>query len=553
MAEPWEMNWSTPQAPAGGSGMPWEQDWNAAPAAPPMSTGEKAMDAIKSLGTETLKGTLALGGMVGDLTNLGAKGIEKASNAVSDALGTERYQRPETPSALDAIPTTASLSKSLTDALGEDFYKPKSEWGKAAGAVGSFLPGAALTAATGGGSLASNVARYAIAPGAATFAAEKYLPESDYKTYLVAGAGVGASLANPARIVTPLPATAAKQAAVAALENEGVTSLTAGQRTGNKSLQYLESAASHAPGAGHGAANVEAEGQRQFTEAVLRRAGAAGEATPEVLGANQRRLGQTFEDLSTRNNLVPDNHFVNDVVDAARNYRRVPDSQQRQMVQGYIDDIIDHVNNGHMPGPQYQEMRSRLSRESNGLRVSDPTLSQALRDLRNGLDNAMSRSIAPADQQAWQTARREYSAQKVIEKAASRAGEATAEGQITPANLRNTLPKAGGGYARGEGDFNELARSGVSVMTPLPNSGTAQRTNAFHLLNAGLLGIPQAAAGRVVMSRPVQDILANQLMAGSMPANPAARRLLMAEMLQRAGNQSGITIRPVQQPSAETQ
>jgi hypothetical protein len=42
-------------------------------------------------------------------------------------------------------------------------------------------------------------------------------------------------------------------------------------------------------------------------------------------------------------------------------------------------------------------------------------------------------------------------------------------------------------------------------------------------------------------------------MAGSMPANPAARRLLMAEMLQRAGNQSGITIRPVQQPSAETQ
>jgi hypothetical protein len=177
-----------------------------------------------------------------------------------------------------------------------------------------------------------------------------------------------------------------------------------------------------------------------------------------------------------------------------------------QMVQGYIDDIIDHVNNGHMPGPQYQEMRSRLSRESNGLRVSDPTLSQALRDLRNGLDNAMSRSIAPADQQAWQTARREYSAQKVIEKAASRAGEATAEGQITPANLRNTLPKAVGGYARGEGDFNELARSGVSVMTPLPNSGTAQRTNAFHLLNAGLLGIPQAAAGRVVMSRPVQSI-----------------------------------------------
>src|SRR6185503_2577249 len=149
-------------------------------------------------------------------------------------------------------------------------------------------------------------------------------------------------------------------------------------------------------------------------------------------------LGRTFEDLSARNNLVPDNQFVTDIVDAARNYRRVPDSQQRQMVQGYIDDIVEHVNNGQMPGPQYQEMRSRLSRQANGLRMSDPTLSEALRDMRVALDSGMRRSIHPDDAALWDTARREYGAQKVIEKAASKAGEITAEGQITPANLRNT-------------------------------------------------------------------------------------------------------------------
>lgn len=500
-----------------------------------LSVGEKATDAYKGLGTGAIKGTLALGGAIGDLTDLGAKGIEKASNFVADKLGVERYQRPETPSVLNNIPTTESLSKRLKEALGADFYQPKSDYGKVAERVGEFIPGAAAASATGGGSLAGNVARYAVAPGAATFTAEKYLPESDAKPYLVAGSGLAASLINPARAITPLPASPARRAAVDALEREGVTSLTAGQRTGNERLRYLEDAASSAPMAGHGVERIEHEGQRQFTEAALRRAGAGGAATPEVLGQNYRRLGQAFNDLSARNNLVPDNQFVNDIVDAARNYRRVPDSQQRAMVQGYIDDIVEHVNNGAMPGPMYQEMRSRLGTQAKGLSQSDPTLSQALRDMRNALDNAMARSISPDDAAAWQNARREYGAQRVLEKAASRAGEATAEGQITPANLRNTVAAENrGAYARGDGPFNELARAGVQVMTPLPNSGTAQRMNAFHLLNAGLGGIPQALAGRVVMSDPVQRVLANQLMTGRLPVNAVAQDLALIEALQRS-------------------
>jgi hypothetical protein len=195
------------------------------------------------------------------------------------------------------------------------------------------------------------------------------------------------------------------------------------------------------------------------------------------------------------------------------------------------------VNAGGMAGEHYQPMRSMLSADSKSVAQSDPYLSRALAGIRNSLDDAMERSIAqnnPQDMGAWQTARREYAAQKLIEKAASRAGEATLEGQITAPNLRNAIPKAGGNYARGEGQFDELARAGATVMTPLPNSGTAQRMNAFHLLNATLLGIPQAAAGRAIMSPPVQRILANQLMTGALPNSPEARRLLMVELLQKS-------------------
>jgi len=186
MADPWAEFRSAPQAPA--TGDPWAEFRDKS--TPELSVGDKAVDAYKGLGTGAIKGTLALGGMVGDLTDIGAKGIEKASNFVADKLGVEQYQRPEKPSILNAIPTTESLTNRLKEALGADFYHPKSDYGKAAEKVGEFVPGAAATAASGGGSLGANVARYAVAPGAATFAADKYLPENEYKPYLTAGAGV---------------------------------------------------------------------------------------------------------------------------------------------------------------------------------------------------------------------------------------------------------------------------------------------------------------------------------------------------------------------------
>lgn len=451
----------------------------------------------------------------------------KAANVVAPTLS----------AAVRYAPTAGDIQKGIEKVTGE-FHKPITDLGKGAEEIGKFVPGAVTAAASGGGSLAGNLTRFAAIPGAVSTLAEKYLPESEWKPYQKAALTVGSTIPNPARLITPIEASPAKRAAVDVLEREGVTSLTAGQRTGNKSLQYLESAASHAPGAGGGAARVEHEGQRQFTEAATRRAGAGPDASPEVLAANQERLGQGYRDIAARNTITPDNRMVTDIVDAATRYRFVPESQQHAMLQGYIDDIIPHINNGSMSGQHYQAMRSMLT--SDAAATSDGYLKNALTGIRNALDNAMTRSVSPEDAAAWRQLNREYSAQKVIEKAASRAGEATAEGQITPSNLRNVIAAEDrSGYARGRGQFNELARAGEQVMKPLPNSGTAQRANAFHLLNAGLLGIPQAVAGRLVMSPPVQAYLANQLANGALPNSPAARAALIAELMKQQMPQIG--------------
>ena len=514
-----------------------------------------AIDVAKSAGVGVGKGTIGLGGMIGDLSNLGAAGIEHASNYVADKLGVARYQRPTGPSILDNVPTSSSIQKAVEDNVTGKFYEPQTTAGKYAQTAGEFLP----AAAAGPGRLATKLFT-GVTAGLGSEGAGQATEGTAAEPWARLGGAVVGGMAPSSllRVGTPIPATAARQRLVDVLRDEGVTSLTAGQRTGSKTLQYGESILGDAPGAGAGATRVQQEGQRQFTDATLRRAGAGGEATPEVLAQNNARLGQQFEDLSARNNLVPDNQFVTDLVDGVRNYRRVPDSQQRAMVQGYVDDIIDHVNAGSMPGAQYQEMRSRLSRQSKGLRNSDPTLSEALRDMRNALDNAMGRSISPADREAWQTTRREYGAQKVIEKAASRAGEATAEGQIVPANLRNTVAAENrGAYARGQGDFSELARAGSGVMAPLPNSGTGQRVainTLATLLGGGIGGVASGGlaaagglaagaaapglAGRALMSRGVQGYLGNQRLTRlieQMPAAPGRRALAQALLLGALG------------------
>jgi hypothetical protein len=482
-------------------------------------------DVAKSVAVAPVKAGIGLGGMVGDLSDLGAKGLEHATNFVSDKLGVERYQRPSTPSVLNNIPTSASLRKNVEGVTGE-LYEPKTDAGKYAGAGTEF----AVSALAGPGRTMSKLLMGGMA-GLGSEAAGQATEGEAAEPYARVGGGLlaGLSPAAAARAITPLRAAPARQRLVDILEGEGVTSLTAGQRTGNKSLQYAESFLGDGPGAGQSASRVQREGQEQFTRAAMRRAGQGlDDATPETLLANNQRLGNEFQTLAGRNTMTPDNQFINDVTAAVRQYRNVPDSQQARMIQGYIDDIVPYINAGGMPGAEYQAMRSRMSRQANNNRQSDPDLAEALRGFRNALDNAMGRSISPADREAWQTARREYGAQKTIEKTASRAGEATAEGQLVPSNLRNTVAAENrGAYARGQGEFSELARAGSGVMQPLPNSGTAQRNALTNML---MLPV-SATAGRAIMSRPVQSYLGNQLMAGQLENLPGAREALIRALL----------------------
>jgi hypothetical protein len=372
----------------------------------------------------------------------------------------------------------------------------------------------------------------------------------------VVARGVGAAVN---RAVAPVGADPTRQAAIDILTREGVP-VSAGQRTGSKALQYAESFLGDAPFAGGQATRFMNNQAEAFTDAAMRRMGASGRATPENLTAANQRIGQSFTDLSARNTMRADRQLGQDLGTALNEYSRILPTEQRQIVGNLASDIVDRirVGNGTMPGADYQTIRSRLSTIAQNNRESDRDYAQAVRAMRNALDNNMARSInragAPEDARAWETARQQYGNMRTIERAASGGTENAAAGLISPAQLRMAAQQGAGNrsaYARGEGDFAELARAGSQIMTPLPNSGTAQRnmigggiggaglvTAASSLPMAALTMAAPAVTGRALWSNAGQRYL------GNAPINPAIRAQI-EQMLRAAGQGGGqVAYRP---------
>ncbi|MCP2132972.1 hypothetical protein [Agrobacterium tumefaciens] len=374
------------------------------------------------------------------------------------------------------------------------------------------------------------------------------------KSGLAVGTIIGSALPGAAslvgnavrRVVSPVSTSPARQSLVNTLEREGVD-VTAGQATGNNTLRYAESEIG-----GQAAQDIAERQGEQFTRAALSRAGVnADRATPDVIDNAFNRIGNQFDSLATRNTLKPDRKLQNDLVDTWRNYMSVtPPNARVPIVADMMTDINNALKNGgSLDGKTYQSLRSRLDRVARGSR--DPELANTLRDIRSALDDGMERSIAatnPKDLGGWRNARKEYRNMLVLEQAATGAGENAAAGLISPSALRNaTVAKHGRrNYARGSGDFAELARAGEGVMKPMPQSGTAPRTAIRNmgaalpaLLGAGAGGVAgggpgamagmvagaalPAFAGRLMMTPAGQAYLKNQLLSGSISPQFRAR------------------------------
>jgi len=380
--------------------------------------------------------------------------------------------------------------------------------------------------------------------------------------------GAAAAIATPAlvgaarRVITPVPHSNSPQRAalVTQAEAEGIP-LTAGQATGSRFLQNVESQLEQLPLTSAPQRAIREEQQRAFNRAVLQRAGVnADVATPEVMNAARDRIGGEIGAIANRNTLVVTPQLQQELAQIDDSLRFLP-AEAAAPVRARLEQLRGMVMPGTpippnssavpgaavpdtIPGASYRMLDSQLGRSMRSTANGD--LRAALGDLRERLRAAMDASISPEDAQAWQEARRQYANLMVAARAAGGAGANVAEGNISPLALRGAVNQSTGqGYAFGRGDLNELARIGQSLLRAPPDSGTAGRSAATNVLTAGggiagtVMGGPiagAAAAGatfalprlaQLLMNSPAgQAYLRNQIAAGPGYSGQLAAALL---------------------------
>jgi hypothetical protein len=463
---------------------------------------ETAIDAVKSAGRGFVKGAIGVAGLPGDVSELVGKGVK----AVGSAMGLPEPS-PEDEARAQRLPTSTGIQKGVEKVIGRPLGRPETAAGKYAESIGEFIP----ASLAGGENLIPKMLS-AIAGGTG---AEFFDEQTSGMPYarLVGGFLGALSPAAAAKAISPMSVPASRQAYVDRLRSEGVEP-TAGQVTGRRPLQYMESHWGESPLASQKASETLQKPLEQFTRAALARVGVtADRATPEIIDKAFTRIGKQFDDLSSRNNAKLDSTYMMDLFQARQDYNHLFLDPLRKPV---VEDVIDHAVNqvtksGIMDGPQYKALRSKIERmRRNNSR--DPETSMFLAQVRDAMDGVMERSIAannPADLGAWKEVRRQYRNMLPIENAVT---GAETKDLITPAKLRQgVVSQDRRGYARGKGDYGELAKAGNVVLETLPQSGTAPR----QLTSSGVLHqIGTGVAGSALMSPAVQGYLKNQVAAG---------------------------------------
>jgi hypothetical protein len=219
--------------------------------------------------------------------------------------------------------------------------------------------------------------------------------------------------------------------------------------------------------------------------------------SPGRLAAARDRIGGMFRSLAGRNTVRFDPQFVADMTAVRTQYANILEPQRVPLFERFWTEVM---GTGPLPaamdGVLYQNVRSRLSRLAKNYAQTDPTAAQAFRGLRDALDNAARRSIAPDDAQLWDQARQQWGDLRTIEAAMSNTTRDAAHGNLGPTALavaqRNRNPVY---YPSDEGEMTRLSKVGTGfIRDPIPNSGTAERLTMTQLLtNPAALGTTLAA------------------------------------------------------------
>jgi len=528
--------------------MPWQDDEVVAPpgtAPPPSTLGGYA----KAAGAGLINaGTGALG-ILGDTRDL--------YNALLEAAGGEVPASVKAPSRL--TPTSTDVRQALEENVGP-VYKPQGRVEEGIAKAAEWLP----NILAGPGGVARRGIEQVAAPLAGTEAAGALAEGTGYEIPAEIAGGLVGGMTAPSveRVTRPSPIEPTRQRLIDALEQgQPPVELTAGQRTGSRPAEYLETELG-----GEMYQRRRAQQGEAATQRVLNEIGEQGEsrATPQVLTRAEARIGTDFDRLASTAVIPLDQQLQNNLLDAVTEFQSTGGvAGGPESVMNLIADLAAQ-NGGVLRGEAYQTIRSRLGKWT---RTGPPEIKQVARDMQEALDNAVERHMPAEHMEEWQQARRQWRNFLVVKDVMSTGGQEVGQGIIPLQKLRAAMEaNRPDSYSLGRGELSELAHAGETFMREPPQSGTASRATARliptaigaglggglgslmtgNLGAAGLAstagGLAGAAApaiyGRAAMTRPVQNWIAGQ-QPGAMSEATRRQLLLQALMAPRLFQEEG--------------
>jgi hypothetical protein len=329
-----------------------------------------------------------------------------------------------------------------------------------------------------------------LAVGAASGAADVQKPGAGA---FVAGAapavGHGLAAARP-----NFNMTAGDQQRLIGLAQQHGIPLTAADLTSNRLLNQIEAGLKQLPGSS-GIMHKREQAQREaFNRAVMKVAGMDEPyATTANLQKNYQALGNELNTLASESGSVLDRQWATEVDRVNIDYGQRLETDKRDVFNSYLKDLGPWLfkarGNGVTPisGEQYDAIRKSIQRRARA--TDDPFFRDALEGLTDALDGAMERTAkSPELQQRWAEARRKYAAQVTIEDAMSRGTQTDREiGNIPFGGLEiSARAPDRRGFARGKGQFNDLARIGALLAPKVPSSGTSERSRITRWLEGAV-------------------------------------------------------------------
>ena len=318
--------------------------------------------------------------------------------------------------------------------------------------------------------------------------------------------------------MTPETAKLAQQ-----MIDEGID-LFPGQ-VGNKVAKIAYDAASKVPFTG----NAKRQAQlRQFNAAVARTFGEQADSiTPEVMARAKSRLGQEFNDVFARNNILADQQLLDDLGDIQlRATTNLADAQANDVGKA-IAAVLNEANKnaGVLNGRKYHAFTS----EGGALKVltgnADPNIKFYGRQVREALDNAFERFASPEDVARLQVAKDQYRNMKTVQDIVPKA----TDGNISPALLLGRVMANDKNMAyTGGGKLGSLAQGGQQFLKEIAGSQTPERQLLYTMLGgAGAATFaPQVIAPAAMVwggSKGIKALLESKTLGNRMVAGALRR------------------------------